>query len=693
MRPVATTSKARLPRDLSSDSHDFMLPLAASACGLPPLSKGLKPLGAKIATILSTTYSDDEFRDTLSLLNDQCFANDARTRRQFRLEVLKQVLQNNGAIVDEFQSVAEQLQRMRFTLDEMTAAYEDMKLQVLSSQSETLSTLAETSSLLEKRCEIKTHIQVLNMITDHFTMSDDEKGALINNSNPVDERYFEALRRMKGISQDCKILLGFEGQTLGSDLIDQMSQNTNLGFQKLYRWVHKELKALDFENPQMNPPIRRALRVLAERPSLLQNSLDVFVGTRDRILCDAFEFALTGNKRPGDVRTPVKPIDLAAHDTFRYVSDIFAWVHSAAVSEREVFEVLFFAEGQGPGNGTDLVGDRQIGNLTADEDGSFRFGPPGAIGDLVDRDLSSVSRVLGQRVQQAIHSVEEPVTAYRLAMLISFYCATFRSIFGASSQFVDCVNKLEHEALRQFRALIRDQIVAVQTQLKHTQGELLPPVFLHDALSQLKAILQIYSSSISASGHGERDFAVIICEAYQPFMTVCEDMATSMNPPDDAIFLLNCRLAAAKVLEAFDFARHEEKLVREKADAGAAKLIAYQQGFFRTASGLQRFLTSHSHLLSDVKTDAGRAALQRASQQLDDFLPSALIDAMERLKGLQDLALAREITEAAATNFCTEFETLEVTLKASDNALGQNPEHLLRSIFPRTTAEIRVLLF
>jgi hypothetical protein len=87
----------------------------------------------------------------------------------------------------------------------------------------------------------------------------------------------------------------------------------------------------------------------------------------------------------------------------------------------------------------------------------------------------------------------------------------------------------------------------------------------------------------------------------------------------------------------------------------------------------------------------GRELLASASQKLDDFLPSALLDAMDRLKHLHDPRLARRVTEEAAERFCAKFEELEERLDTMDDENGFAEEGL-RAVFPRTTAEIRVLL-
>jgi hypothetical protein len=54
-------------------------------------------------------------------------------------------------------------------------------------------------------------------------------------------------------------------------------------------------------------------------------------------LYDAFHEALTVG---GPAGVP-KPIDFHAHDYLRYAGDILAWIHQAAMAEREMLENIF----------------------------------------------------------------------------------------------------------------------------------------------------------------------------------------------------------------------------------------------------------------------------------------------------------------------------------------------------------------
>lgn len=570
-----------------------------------------------------------------------------------------------------------------------------MKTRVVAAHNQTTPALTEATSLLEQQRQVEMKQELLAAFKKHFIMSDNELAALTLTAEPVDDAFFSSLAKAKKISKDCEILLGMEKQTLGLELMEQTSKNINLGFQKLYRWVQREFKTLNLENPQMNSSIRRALRVLAERPSLFQNCLDFFAEARERILSDSFYVALTGASPSGVEDPSIKPIDMTAHDPLRYVGDMLAWVHSATVSEREALEVLFVAEGEELAKGLKSGRDAEVWRLVADEDDEVEadYNALKALGDLVDRDISGAARVLRQRIGQMIQANEEIIPAYKLANLINFYLVTFQKLLGPKANLVELLEGLETEALRQFRALIRDHIATLQGEFQQAPSDLGPPGFLHDSLKQLEAISKTFDTSLSAEEDRTSEFENVLAEAFEPFMAGCENMAKTMQSRNGAIFLINCVLCAVASLGAFDFTQHRAKTLREKVSNEAKRLVESQYSFFRKGSGLESILRGLEAAKGKEVPQLDKDALSQASQSLDDFLPSALMDAMENLKHLQDSKLAREITEEAAERFCNDFEQLEQAIIEEDGDSDDEEESDgLKSVFPRTTAEIRVLL-
>lgn len=692
-------------------------PSPGSPSALGSAARTVNPLSTKLTSVLSTSYVDSEFREALALLDERGVSNNAETRRRLRLDVQKEVIDSNGEIIAEFGRVAEQLKRIGSTIDKLNNSYQGMKSHVTAAHEVTSITLEETNHLVTQRRNVETKQQLLKSFRDQFVLSEDETASLTLTSEPVDDRFFAVLAKAKRIRKDCEILLGFENQTLGLDIMEQTSKSLNHAFQKLYRWIQKEFKTLNLENPQINSSVRRALRVLAERPSLFQNCLDFFAEAREQILSDSFYLALTGTTASGAKDHSVKPIELAAHDPLRYVGDMLAWTHSATVSEREALEVLFVSDGNEIAKGMQEGRENEPWQLMVDDaDGPLEFDAVKALNDLVDRDVSGAARILRQRVEQVIQTNEDTILAYKLANLLNFYRITFSKLLGEQSILLEAISNLESEALRQFRSLMRDYIATLQGEFQHPPSDLGPPDFLQDALKQLSAIMRTYEtslSSLSSADDREADFQPILAESFDPFLSGCEHMAKTLspNPPSDSIFLINCLLAARAVIGPFDFGRQRARRLQAAVDDHAARLAESQYAFFRDESALEPLLDALSPLSTEEEDDEVVAnimrqldvlkpeALAAAAQGLDDFLPSAVMDAMENVKHLQDARLAREITERAADRFCTDFEHVEELLILADDvaereAEGPSEEEVprFRSLFPRTTGEIKVLL-
>ncbi|KAL8378316.1 hypothetical protein RB599_008222 [Gaeumannomyces hyphopodioides] len=692
-----------------------------ASSGSPTALKGsLNPLSSKVTSVLSTSYADSEFRDALALLDSRGLQNSAETRRRLRLDLQKEVIDSNGQIINEFGRVADQLRRIGNTIEKLNKGYSEMKSQITAAHDATSPVLQEASSLMAEKRQVETKQRLLRSFQSYFLLSEDEVAVLTLSAEPVDDRFFNVLSKARRISKDCEILLGFENQTLGLQITEQTSKNLDLAFQKLYRWIQREFKTLNLESPQIGSSIRRALRVLAERPTLFQNCLDFFAEAREHVLSDAFFTALTGNRSGGGgggVDHSVKPIELAAHDPLRYVGDMLAWTHSATVSEREALEVLFVSDGDEIARGIQSGRDTEVWRLV-DEDGAEapEFDPVKALNELVDRDVSGAARLLRQRVEHVIQAGEDTILAYKLANLLNFYRTTFTKLLSQESVLVEFLRNLELEALRQFRSLMRDHIATLQGDFQHVPTDLAPPEFLQSSLLQLNAIMKTYDTSLTASGDREADFQPILAEALDPFVTGCRGLAKGMVAPANGVFLINCLLTTKSALAPFDFTRGRVEQLQSEVSEESSRLTEWQYRFLRDESGLDavfealRPLSNQPEDVKKIKSlePLSPSALLQASQALDDFLPSALLDALENIKRLQDSGLARRITEDAAERFCVDFEHVEDMLISADELAEQ--ERLaegragdeydddndglqnLRSTFPRTTGEIRVLL-
>ena len=582
-----------------------------------------------------------------------------------------------------------------------------MRHHVASARQETAPVLEDASTLLGQKQELEAKKQLLEAFNKHFILPEDDLLVLTTMTESVDDRFFAVLKRVKQIYADCQILLGSENQRLGLELMDQNSRNLNVGYQKLYRWIQKEFKSLNLENPQISTLIRRALRALAERPTLFQSCLDFFTESREHVLTDAFYAALTGSSDEGDRYLMTKPIEFHAHDPLRYVGDMLAWTHSATVSEREALETLFVSEADEMQRG--LQAGREAEPWSADD--AEAFDGRKALGNLVNRNISGVARALRQRIEQVLQNHEDPVLMYKVANLVNFYQSTFEKLLGADSDFLETLSAVAESALRQFHNITSDNIASIQTDLPLLSHNISIPDFLDEGLTQFAALLKSYDSSLAPVSSRASEFSPIISQALNPLLLACEKVVEDTQTPEKTIFLANCILATKATLAKYDFVQDRVIELDEQLQSLTATLTEYQHAFFLHTSGLHPLLAAlapfddspESLLKIPSLPQFQQQALTNASQVLDDSLPSALMDAMDNLKFLNDTEVAQDVTAEAAERVCEDFEFVEGKLVAADELMegkstGENriedgeKATLMRDLFPRTSGEIRVLL-
>jgi hypothetical protein len=90
-------------RKVSSSNIESESSTTASTTGCPRSNA----LSTRISSVLATSYADLEIRDALALLDDRKTVNTAETRRRIRLDIQKDVIESNGAILQEFSHVVE----------------------------------------------------------------------------------------------------------------------------------------------------------------------------------------------------------------------------------------------------------------------------------------------------------------------------------------------------------------------------------------------------------------------------------------------------------------------------------------------------------------------------------------------------------------------------------------------------------
>ncbi|KIX00763.1 uncharacterized protein Z518_09828 [Rhinocladiella mackenziei CBS 650.93] len=684
-------------------------PISPSGDGLP--SKRTNALSTKLTSVLSSSYADYEIRDALRLLDERGVQNDEETRRNLKANAQKEVMDCNAKIVDDFGQVAEQLKRVGAMIATLNQTCASMRQHIVAAKQESSSVLEEAATSIGHKREIEMKQQLLDAFTTHFIISTPDLNILTSSAEPLDERFFTVLARVKQIHRDCEILLGYENQQLGLELMEQTTRNLDAGFKKLYTWIQREFKGLDLEDPHMSGSIRRALRVLSERPALFQNCLDFFAEARQSTLSDAFHVALTGSTGAA------KAIEFSTHEPLRYVGDMLAWVHSAAVSEKEALEGLFVSDADEISRGLSVgrtsepwarISERRVSVSSAsDPEQEPVFDGVKALSDLVSRSLATVCQTLQSRIDISVRNSGDPVLMFKTFNLLDFYWGIFSKLLGTESSLSKLIQSLQSWTLSQFEATMEEETAAATADTTPST-DLSPPVFLATALTQFAEISRARGPQMSEA-ELERLFTAIL----GGIVTACAGAA--MQIPDawrSNIYRMNYMTALRATLASLssqvpaaqiplDKAVQEMQVLRDQLVEDLSSTLLEDSGVREL---MQELDTRRRH-----KAPACRAwlmaNLDEAAQRLDDFLSSALMDAQENLKNLLDRTLAQDVISEAVERFCSEFDELESMLEMVEakSAMSEGEDEnqhedvniqlgSLRELYPRTGAEVRALL-
>jgi hypothetical protein len=612
---------------------------------------------------------------------------------------------------------------------------DEMRKHISAAQQETAPMLEEATSLMAAKKESEAKQEILNALNKHFLLSDKDLSALTSSIEPVDDRFFAVLARVKEIHKDCEVLLESEDQMLGMELMERTSRDLDAAFKKLYQWIQKELKTLDLEDPHISRSIRRALRVLAERPSLFQNCLDFFAAAREHTLSDAFRIALTEAVGGSEGAGSAKPIEFSTHDLLRYLGDMLAWVHSSSVSEKESLEGLFVSDGGEiarkikAGQDSEPWSHLRWEATETQNGGEAVFDGQRALNDLVNRNLAGICHTLSQRIEIAVRNNDDPVVVYKALHLLRFYHGIFSKLLGPTSGLAETVKGLAAKVFDHFEHILQDEADNAGDQ-SLPSGLGVPPI-LTMALDRLGMLLKSVTDALAVS-----EIDRLLSVALTPFLATCEEIAEEIpNPLERAIFRLNQGLIIRSRL---DIAQQigETSTIMQGVAAGTsaltAELIDLQHDFLLQESGLHTLMDSTLFVESapsaeteETEDDAVEIrieVLQDVAAKLDAFLPNAQMDALENLKNVSDKHVAKEMTEAAIQMFCDDFERVERAIKAHDAEVdgpasavedeqmesaavertaqesnepgerGRRTGILFRPYFQRTTAEVRVLL-
>ncbi|KAJ3296955.1 Golgi transport complex subunit 6 [Borealophlyctis nickersoniae] len=650
------------------------------------------PLARKLNKILNTSLEDPQIQDALETLAEFYTTNTLSSRRNLRGDIERRAMVINRQFLELFEGVNEvrvgleikyldinQLGLIEKEIKSITECCEDMGEKLESAKDQTSHLMKQTQELKSRSLKCKVHQSIVDAFLARFTLSEEEVQVLTSTASPVGSAFFEALKHLQQINEDCKALLITEHQKAGLEIMETMAMYQETAYEKLFRWGQAECRSMNRDSPEVTPAMKDAMRALKRRPVLFQTIVDEVSHTRRAALVRAFIDALT---RGGPGGYP-RPIELHAHDSLRYVGDMLAWLHQAAASEREMLEGLFDVAQEARRKSSIDATSPVSGN--ADELGVGEFVPEeAAIIQVLDKNLEGTCRPLRVRIEQVLSSQPGAITAYRITNLIQFYSSIILKVIGSSAQLALTLEEVSEAAFKAFMDALNAQASHLLRFVQAPHQDLMPPPAVKDTVLQLKEIMASYDSSLVTSPERDRDFGTILTAILDPLLQMCVLGSTSLSALDNAIYMVNCLHFIQAALSLYHFTSGHVQVIESQIEAQVEVLVQEESG-----------LSHPIHLLDTKPADVPLSSLPgmdaqsiaEAMSRLDTFLCGSTTDVSSSLARVTSSRIARVVGRRGGRLFVEAYRRLAEEVMKAENGY-ENPA----SLVPRTVAEVETLL-
>ncbi|CAF1225452.1 unnamed protein product [Adineta steineri] len=612
--------------------------------------------------------SDKDLIESLKYLSTFFNENSVRTRRSLRSTIEKRSLTLNDQFEECFRVVKQQLDQLNGTITSMSTCCEDMTQRLKNVKAQTQELINKTTQIQNENQELNIKSRITEGFIERFQLKPDELNALRTTRDGfLHPQFFNVLKRVKSIHQDCKLLLRTNQQTIGLEIMEQMALHQESAYERLYRWLQSECRLLTAESPEISILISEALEGLKERQVLFKYALDEYGTARRNALVRGFIEALT---RGGPGGMP-RPIELSSHDPLRYVGDMLAWTHQATASEKEYGEILL-RKFKG-WNDLQKTIQTLLGFIT-----------------------EGLCRPLRVRLEQVLVSQHEPVTLYKLTNLLKFYETTIKQLLPIECQLALVLDEVSHLSSKMFLNALNATATRLIEKVDMPTNDLNLSDELRRTLALLRDILETHSTSMIPFESKRVDFQQIVYSIIDPLLQMCSLSAAKLGVIEMAVYLVNCVSAIRATLAVFAFTDEKIEMLEGQIDANTDTLIGEQATYILLRTDLLDAYRIVEKQQQESNTSTGALALKpsmdtitlkAAMVKFDSYLASPDLYIMPQLKYLTSAVIREKIKKRSVELICSAYTSLYSAIMDPKNTYA-NPY----SIMPHTPEQIVKLL-
>lgn len=512
---------------------------------------------SSVSFLLDLESDEDVFKALAHLSEYYPETNDEQSRHNLLGNIERKSLQTHRQFLESFGAIHNQLQQVENAVKTMRNTCDHMQERLNQTNTTASRVITSTQSLQEKRLKTQEKQTIVQKYLDQFLLTEAERSLLTNQEKDEDLsiEFFRALKRVQQISNNAKKYLLEKYSHAEIAIKDSLSITQQAAYSKLYSWIQSKFKTFYDTTPEITEEMRLAIQSIHERPVFLQHSLKEIIDVRATTVHDAFINAL---ERGGPNGIP-KPIEIHAHDPFRYVSDMLGCIHQLLASEYEILYTLFIGE-----PGTKVQNSDQTNVVEYKSKMDF----------VLSGTFDKICNPFEIRLEQALLLQPGPVVLFKIANLLDFYERTVTKMIPEKSPFVKLCGDCKRKTMNEFNDTIIKQSSQLLEEPPKPPITLSPPSVIHQILNNLMEIMAIFDSSLVPVEERQQEFTPHLLAFLEPLVKTCTLSATFLdNEPDMAVFMVNCLGLIQNSLAGFSFSSAKAEELQGQIDAHMETLV------------------------------------------------------------------------------------------------------------------------
>lgn len=595
------------------------------------------PLSKKLNKILESDLDNDkETLEALEVLSDCLSKNTLQARRNLRSDLEKRSLSLNEDFLHCVEELVEQVKGLQEEAVTMKVCCDDMQRRLSAAKSRTSGLLRDTSELQGRTKLLDMKSKVVSTFLEKFQLTPSElqllagpsegsirgisSGSSSSHRVVLDKEFFNVIKRVKEIHEDCKVLLHMSKQRAGLEIMESMAMHLESAYEQLYHWAQSQCRQMTGEVPDLNSNLRQGLKELRNRPILFQYCIDEYSIARRMALVQAFMDALTREGNSG------RPIELHSHDPVRYCGDMLGWLHQAIATEN----------------------DHILGLLEDSDDEK--------VVSILSMVTEGACKPLHVRIEQVVISTSSAVVAYQLVNLLRYYSGVFENHLSPTSPLVKTVNDLTELQSKMFFSTLNAQTAKILGDIQVPLPDLSPTPKASELLALLQSLLSSRDLTVfTATGTQNHDLKLILSSCIDPLIQYCIESVSSMSRLDRAIYLTNCLYYVQSTISLYEFTERQMESLEMQIQSHLDVIVSEQLGHLLNSTGIGEFYSALKH---EKVSKESFSMIEGCLDQLKAFISAPDKFQLSQSKLLTSGRLREDLLKKSVAGFSLAYEAV-----------------------------------